>query len=107
MSLDAATFEEQKYADLFPKLQQAYKSAFNEMSEAYDSTYVHGIDQAVLNESEPVLEDGEFRVELPDDPAARLDGVVEIEEDRLGELLDAYTDAIETELGRLFDVERP
>ena len=106
MSLDAATFEEQKYVDFFPKLQQAYKSAFNTMNEQYDSTHVHAIDQAILNESEPVFEDGQFRIELPDDPEARIDGVVDIGDDRLAELLDAYTDTIETELCRLCEVEQ-
>jgi hypothetical protein len=107
MSLDAATFEEQKYVDFFPKLQQAYKSAFNTMNEQYDSTYIHGIDQAILNESEPVFEDGQFHIELPDDPEGRIDGVVDIEDDRLAELLEVYTDTIETELCRLFEVEQP
>ncbi|MDZ7746420.1 MAG: DUF5783 family protein [Halobacteriales archaeon] len=107
MSLDAATFEEQKYVEFFPKLQQAYKSAFSRMNENYDSTYIHGIDQAILNESEPMFEDGEFRIELPDDPAARIDGVVDIDDDRLAELLEEYTDTIEAELCRLFEVEQP
>ena len=107
MSLDAATFEEQKYVDFFPKLQQAYKSAFNTMNERYDSTYIHGIDQTILNESEPVFEDGQFYIELPDNPEARIDGVVDIDDDRLAELLEEYTDTIETELCRLFEVEQP
>ncbi|RNJ25337.1 DUF5783 family protein [Halosegnis longus] len=107
MSLDAATFEEQKYVDFFPKLQQAYKSAFNTMNEQYDSTYVHAIDQTILNESEPVFEDGQFHIELPADPETRIDGVVDIDDDRLAELLEEYTATIETELCRLFEVEQP
>jgi hypothetical protein len=105
MSLDPETFEAEKYVEYFPQLQQAYKNAFSRMSERYDSTLIHGIDQTVLNESEPFYEgDGEFRVELPDDPAARLEGVVAVDDDRLAAVLDSYVEAIETELRRVFDV---
>ncbi|WP_255151222.1 DUF5783 family protein [Halorarius halobius] len=105
MSLDPETFEEQKYVDYFPKLQQAYKSAFNRMNERYDSTLVHGIDQSILNESEPHYEgDGEFTVELPDDPHDRIDGVVVVSDEKLDELLDVYVEELKTELRRVFDV---
>jgi hypothetical protein len=105
MSLDPETFEAEKYTDYFPQLQQAYKNAFSRMSERYDSTLIHGIDQTVLNESEPFYEgDGEFRVELPDDPAARIEGVVAVEDERLTEVLDHYVETIEAELRRVFDV---
>jgi len=62
---DPEKFED-KYANYFPELQQAYKNAFNRMNDRYDSQLVHAIDQQVLNESEPFYEgDGEFRIELP------------------------------------------
>ena len=102
--MDPDRFEEEKYADYFPQLQQAYKNAFNQMNERYDSTLIHGIDQTVLSESEPFYEDGEFRIELPDDPAGRLDGVVVVEDERLDEIMDQYVETIREELRRTFDV---
>ncbi|MFC7176626.1 DUF5783 family protein [Halosegnis marinus] len=106
MTLDPETFEAEKYVEYFPKLQQAYKNAFSRMNEEYDSTLIHGIDQAVLNESEPFYEgDGEFRVELPPNPHERLDGVVVVEEETLDAVLSAYTEAIRAELRRVFDVQ--
>lgn len=105
MTLDPETFEEEKYVDYFPKLEQAYKNAFNRMNDRYDSTLIHGIDQAILNESEPHYEgDGEFTVDLPDDPHERIDGVVVVSEEKLDELLAVYVDELETELQRVFDV---
>ena len=93
---------EDKYANYFPELQQAYKNAFNRMNDRYDSELVHAIDQQVLNESEPFYEgDGEFRVELPDDPYDRLTGVV-VAEDRFEEVLEIHVGEIETELQRVF-----
>ncbi len=76
---DMADFDpeqfQDKYANYFPELQQAYKNAFNRMNDRYDSELVHAIDQQVLNESEPFYEgDGEFRVELPEEPYERLRG---------------------------------
>lgn len=105
MSLDPETFEEEKYVDYFPQLQQAYKNAFDRMNDRYDSTLVHGIDQAVLSESEPHYEgDGEFSVDLPDDPHERLEGVVVVDEEKLDELLDVYVEELRRELRRVFDV---
>jgi hypothetical protein len=105
MTLDPETFEEEKYVDYFPKLEQAYKNAFNRMNDRYDSTLIHGIDQAILNESEPHYQgDGEFTVDLPDDPHDRIDGVVVVSEEKLDELLAVYVDELETELQRVFDV---
>jgi len=66
---DPEKFED-KYAHYFNELQRAYKNAFNQMNDRYDSELIHGIDQTVLNESEPFYEDGEFRVELPENPAS-------------------------------------
>ncbi|OAQ53174.1 hypothetical protein HTG_06780 [Natrinema mahii] len=101
---DPEQFED-KYANYFPELQQAYKNAFNRMNDSYDSELVHAIDQQVLNESEPFYEgDGEFRVELPDDPYGRLDGVL-VEKERFEQLLEKHVAEIETELRRVFEFE--
>ena len=101
--MDAETFDEQKYTDLFPELQQAYKSAFNRVNERYDSTLVHGIDQQVLDESEPFYDESEgFHIELPKDPYDRLTGVV-VEEERFEAVLEEYVGEIERELERVFD----
>ncbi|MDQ2050362.1 DUF5783 family protein [Natronolimnohabitans sp. A-GB9] len=98
---DPEKFED-KYANYFPELQQAYKNAFNRMNEQYDSELVHAIDQQILNESEPFYEgDGEFRVELPDDPYDRLTGVL-VDEERFETVLERHIDEIETELQRVF-----
>ena len=101
--MDAETFDEQKYTDLFPELQQAYRSAFNRVNERYDSTLVHGIDQQVLDESEPFYDESEgFYIELPEDPYDRLTGVV-VEEERFEAVLEEYVGEIERELERVFD----
>ncbi|WP_226039930.1 DUF5783 family protein [Natrinema sp. DC36] len=98
---DPEKFED-KYANYFPELQQAYKNAFNRMNDRYDSQLVHAIDQQVLNESEPFYEgDGEFRIELPEDPYDRLSDVV-VEEERFETVLEAHIEEIETELQRVF-----
>ncbi|SDR28090.1 DUF5783 family protein [Natronobacterium texcoconense] len=98
---DPEKFED-KYANYFTELQQAYKNAFNRMNDQYDSELVHAIDQQVLNESEPFYEgDGEFRVELPDDPYDRLSGVL-VEEERFENVLEIHVEEIETELERVF-----
>jgi len=98
---DPEQFED-KYANYFPELQQAYKNAFNRMNDQYDSELVHAIDQQVLNESEPFYEgDGEFRIELPDDPYARLSGVL-VDEERFEQVLERHVEEIEAELQRVF-----
>jgi len=97
-------FEEGKYTEYFPQLQTAYKRAFNDLNERYDSTLVHSLDQQVLNESEPHYEgDGEFSVELPADPVERLDGVVERE--KAETVLERYVEAIEHQLRVVFEFE--
>ena len=98
---DPERFED-KYANYFPELQQAYKNAFNRMNDRYDSELVHAIDQQVLNESEPFYEgDGEFRIALPDEPYERLSGVV-VDRERFEQLLERHVAEIETELQRVF-----
>jgi hypothetical protein len=101
--MDAETFDEEKYVDLYPQLQQAYKNVFNRMNERYDSTLVHGIDQQVLNESEPFYDDEaeSFYVELPEEPYDRLTGVP-VAEDRFQTVLEEYTAELESELERTF-----
>lgn len=101
---DPEKFED-KYANYFNELQRAYKNAFEHMNERYDSELIHAIDQQVLNESEPQYEDGEFSVDLPENPYDRLQGVL-VEEERFEEVLEVYVDRIERELHRVFGVER-
>ncbi len=101
--MDAETFEEQKYVDFFPQLQQAYKNAFNRINDQYDSTLVHGIDQQILNESEPFYDETEgFYLELPDEPYSRLTGVM-VDEEKFEAVLEAYVVEIESELERVFE----
>ncbi|WP_232703251.1 DUF5783 family protein [Halobacterium wangiae] len=97
-------FEEQKYVDYFPKLQTAYKRAFNEMNENYDSDIVHGIDQTVLAEAEPHYEgDGEFSLDLPEDPASQLDGVLASDE-KVERVLELYLEELQRQLQKMFGV---
>ncbi len=103
---DPETFEEEKYREQFTQLQRAYKNAFNAMTDAYDSDLIHALDQQVLNESEPYFEDGAFHVELPENPAERVTGVLAGDE-KIAATLSAYTEEITTELHQLFGVDRP
>lgn len=99
---DADKFED-KYEHYFPELQRAYKQAFDTMNDAYDSELVHAIDQQVLAESEPFYEgDGEFRIELPVEPAAKLDGLVVIDDEKLETVMDRYLAELESELQSVF-----
>ncbi|ERH12575.1 MAG: hypothetical protein J07HB67_01596 [halophilic archaeon J07HB67] len=103
---DPEQFED-KYAHYFTELQRAYKNAFEVMNDTYDSELIHAIDQQVLNESEPFYDEATgFRVELPDEPTARLTAIV-VDDERLHETLDRYVAEIETQLYDVFDVERP
>ncbi|MFC6731195.1 MULTISPECIES: DUF5783 family protein [unclassified Haladaptatus] len=100
---DPKKFED-KYVHYFPQLQQAYKSAFNSMNDEYDSQLVHGIDQQILNESEPFYEgDGKFRIELPPNPHERLTAVV-VDDEKLDAVLAVYVERIEAELQAVFDL---
>ena len=101
---DPEKFED-KYAHYFNELQKAYKNAFNRLNDRYDSELVHAIDQQILNESEPFYEgDGQFRVELPENPTERVQGVL-VDDEKLTEMLDIYVEEIETELRRVFGFE--
>jgi hypothetical protein len=97
---DPEKFED-KYANYFPQLQRAYKNAFNTMNDEYDSTLIHAIDQQILNESEPMYEDGDFYVQLPENPKERLTGVV-VEDEKLDAVLDRYLDELAAEHRRVF-----
>ncbi|NEU59069.1 DUF5783 family protein [Halorussus sp. MSC15.2] len=101
---DPEKFED-KYVHYFNELQKAYKNAFNRLNERYDSELIHAIDQQILNESEPFYEgDGEFRVELPENPTERVQAIV-VDDEKLEEMLDIYVEEIETELRRVFGFE--
>jgi hypothetical protein len=101
----AATFED-KYANYFTELQRAYKNAFETMNDRFDSELVHAIDQQVLNESEPFYEDGDFRVDLPEDPVERVTATAVVaSEAKIEETLDRYVAEIEAELRAVFDAE--
>jgi len=104
-AFDPGQFED-KYANYFTELQTAYKNAFETMNERYDSELVHGIDQFVLNESEPFYEgDGQFRIELPEDPYDRLQGVL-VDEEKFDRIMDRYVDEIEAELRAVFEFDQ-
>ncbi|WP_435156071.1 DUF5783 family protein [Haladaptatus sp. DFWS20] len=101
---DPEKFED-KYVHYFNELQRAYKNAFNYMNERYDSELIHAIDQQVLNESEPFYEgDGEFRIDLPDNPADRVQGVL-VDDEKLETVLETYVERIESELRRVFGLQ--
>jgi transcription termination factor NusB len=98
---DAEKFED-KYVHYFNELQRAYKNAFNRMNDEYDSELIHAIDQQVLNESEPFYEgDGEFRIELPENPTDRVQGIL-VNDEKLEETLSVYVDQLEFQLARVF-----
>lgn len=100
---DAEEFEAEKYTTYFPKLQTAYKRAFDRVNAEYGSDLVHALDQRVLNESEPHYEDGEFHLDVPDEPRARLPA--DVDGDRAEEVLEEYVDEIEAQLADVFAEE--
>ncbi len=101
---DPEKFED-KYVHYFNDLQRAYKNAFNYMNERYDSELIHAIDQQILNESEPFYDgDGEFHVELPENPTGRVRGVL-VDDEKIEKTLDIYVERIESELARVFGLE--
>jgi hypothetical protein len=101
---DPEKFED-KYANYFPELQRAYKNAFEAMNDEYDSELIHAIDQQILNESEPFYEDGEFRIELPENPHERLTAVV-VDDEKLSGVLDAYLEELRRQHRRVFGLDR-
>lgn len=103
-AFDPEKFED-KYLHYFDELQRAYKNVFETMNEAYNSTLIHAIDQQILNESEPFYEgDGEFTIELPENPEDRLEGVV-VDSETVDAVLSEYVDRLEAELRQVFGFE--
>ena len=99
---DPERFED-KYEHYFTELQQAYKSAFDVMSERYDSGLIHAIDQYALAESEPFYEgNGQFRIELPEDAIERVVPETELDETELKAVYEAYTDELERQIRDAF-----
>jgi hypothetical protein len=101
---DPDRFEEEKYREYFTGLQRAYRNAFETMNDRYDSELVHAIDQQVLDESEPVFEDGAFSVRLPDAPRDRVTGVL-VDDEKFRATLEEYVGQIEAELASVFGVD--
>jgi len=100
---DPDRFDE-KYVHYFEELEAAYSNAYNQLHGRYDSTVLRAIDRQILNESEPVYEgDGQFRVELPADPADRVPAVADHEQ--FDVVLDEFVDRIEAELRRTFEFD--
>lgn len=103
-TFDPERFEE-KYVHYLEELEAAYKAAFETMNERFDSDLVHAIDQRVLNESEPTYDEADgFHIDLPEDPTARLSGVLASEE-KVEATLERYVEELERELRRVFGVE--
>jgi alkanesulfonate monooxygenase SsuD/methylene tetrahydromethanopterin reductase-like flavin-dependent oxidoreductase (luciferase family) len=101
-AFDPDRFED-KYEHYFTELQQAYRQAFEVMSERHDSELIHAIDQQILAESEPFYAgDGEFRIELPDAAADRL---ADWGQDRIESVLAEYKSELETQLQTVFEFE--
>ncbi len=102
---DPEKFED-KYEHYFPELQRAYRQAFETMNNAYDSELIHAIDQGILAESEPFYEEeGQFRVELPEDPVEALSGTgIIVDEEKAETVLETYVEEIEAELQSVFGV---
>jgi hypothetical protein len=98
---DPEQFED-KYANYFTELQNAYKQAFETMNDQFDSELIHAIDQQVLNESEPFYEgDGEFRIELPAEPQERLSAVL-VDDEKFEHVMERYLTELEGELQAVF-----
>jgi hypothetical protein len=101
---DPEKFEE-KYVHYFEELETAYSNAYQALHGRYDSTVLKAVDRQVLSESEPMYEgDGEFRVELPENPRDRVSESVAASE-QFDEVLDAMTDGIERELREVFEFD--
>lgn len=95
---------EDKYANYFPELQTAYKNAFEQMNDRYDSGLIHAIDQQVLNESEPFYEDDGFYIELPENPNERITGTL-VADEKLDAVLTEYVETLKVELANVFDLD--
>ncbi len=101
---DPERFEE-KYVHYMDELQTAYRNAFEDLHGRYDSRVLQAIDRQVLDGSEPFYEgDGEFRVELPEEPRERV-GSLPVDDETFEDVLTEFTDRIELELSRVFGFE--
>ena len=100
---DPDKFEE-KYVHYFEELEEAYSNAYQQLHGRYDSEVLRAIDRRVLSESEPFYEgNGEFRVELPDDPHERVGAAAD--HDQFDAVLEEFVERIEGELQSIFGFE--
>jgi uncharacterized protein YeaO (DUF488 family) len=103
-AFDPEKFED-KYEHYFTELQKAYKQAFEVMNDRYDSELIHAIDQRILNESEPFYEgDGEFGIDLPENPTERLTAII-VDDEELETVLERYVEELEAQHREIFGFE--
>jgi len=96
---------EQKYLHYMDELQTAYRNAFEGLHGRYDSRVLKAIDRQVLDGSEPFYDgDGEFRVELPENPHERV-GDLPVDAETFDAVLAEFRERIELELARVFGFE--
>jgi hypothetical protein len=101
---DPERFDE-KYVHYMDELQTAYRRAFEALHGRYDSRVLRAIDRQVLDGSEPFYEgDGEFRVDLPENPRERV-GELPVDGAKFEAVLSEFVDRIELELARVFGFE--
>ncbi|ELY99782.1 hypothetical protein C482_09862 [Natrialba chahannaoensis JCM 10990] len=102
---DPEKFEE-KYVYYFEELETAYSNAYQQLHGRVDSEVLRAIDRQVLSESEPIYEgDGEFSINLPENPRERA-GSVGADDEQFEAVLSKFTDRIDGELRRIFGFER-
>lgn len=103
-SFDPAKFED-KYVHYMDELQTAYRNAYQHFHGEYESALLRAIDRRILSESEPFyVGDGEFRVELPENPRERA-GDLPVDDETFDAVLQDFVDRIEHELRRVFEFE--
>ena len=100
---DPSLFEN-KYVHYLLELETAYKNTFSIMLEKFDSQVILAIDQRVLVKSEPVYENEEFHILLPDNPGALM-GSVLIDNETLNQILDEYVTELTKELQFIFGIK--
>jgi len=101
-AFDPEKFDE-KYVHYMDELQTAYSNAYQHFHGRYDSALLKAIDRRVLDGSEPFYEgEGDFRVELPENPRERA-GEVPVDDERFDAVLDEFVERIEFELRRVFE----
>jgi hypothetical protein len=101
---DPERFDE-KYVHYMDELGTAYRRAFEALHGRYDSRVLRAIDRQVLDGSEPFYEgDGEFRVDLPENPRERV-GALPVDGATFEAVLSEFVDRIELELSRVFGFE--